>query len=595
MRDPRSKNGGPGLTGLGKLVTFLLIVGLIGLGIWVMTKKRTKPPVDARSTESTRTGDEPAQARRDGEAPPAVSPGEPRPEELVETQFEVPRLDPAQPYKPTGNTIDVELSEYAGYAGMIVANGGLAPNENSYFFKNHGFKVKIELSEESSWSKLNRGEMGVSATTADVLAVYGKQFKVTVPAQIGFSRGADGIVVREEINRINDLRGKILATEQFTEADFFIRYLAQEAGLEVNMLPDLGTAPDPQKVNLIFCTDAFTAGDLFARELEEGLTRLAGCVTWAPKTTEVVEGSGGKAKLLTTNRNLLIIADILIVNEGFARQNPKMVAGLVDGLLAGNQMVRDNPNAHLDLIAKAFNTGKDPVADKDDMWDRPSTQEELEKVHLSNGPENLAFLTGEIDAAGSFPMIYQSAVYAYGQALVSPADAPPPAKFVDLSHLQAMEQAKAFEGQTVALKPLSSEGRTAALEDNPLLSKDIRFYFLPNVHQLDMQSEENLARLQDIRDLLKVSPGSQILLQGHVDNAKIEDFRRQGGESLVRQMSLEAIKLSENRAKAVQQALVEIQKVDPARLTVHGKGWDEPISQNSEENRRVEVQWFLVE
>ena len=123
---------------------------------------------------------------------------------------------------------------------MIAANGGLEPNDNSVFAQKHGFKLKINLSEEESWSALNSGKMAASATTADVLAVYGKQFQVTVPAQIGFSRGADGIVVRSDIKRINDLKGKILATAQFTEAEFFIRYLAQEAGLGMNMLDGLG-------------------------------------------------------------------------------------------------------------------------------------------------------------------------------------------------------------------------------------------------------------------------------------------------------------------------------------------------------------------
>jgi hypothetical protein len=30
----------------------------------------------------------------------------------------------------------------------------------------------------------------------------------------------------------------------------------------VNGLPDLKTAPDPAKVNLVFCKDAFAAGDV---------------------------------------------------------------------------------------------------------------------------------------------------------------------------------------------------------------------------------------------------------------------------------------------------------------------------------------------
>ena len=82
------------------------------------------------------------------------------------------------------------------------------------------------MSEEESWGKLNSGKIAASVTTADVVAVYGRQFQVTVPAQIGYSRGADGLVVRNEIKKINDLEGKIVATGQFTEVDFFMRYLA---------------------------------------------------------------------------------------------------------------------------------------------------------------------------------------------------------------------------------------------------------------------------------------------------------------------------------------------------------------------------------
>ena len=52
----------------------------------------------------------------------------------------------------------------------------------------------------------------------------------TVPVQIGYSRGADMVVVDRGIASINQLAGKVLAASQFNESEFFIRYLAQEAG-----------------------------------------------------------------------------------------------------------------------------------------------------------------------------------------------------------------------------------------------------------------------------------------------------------------------------------------------------------------------------
>jgi NitT/TauT family transport system substrate-binding protein len=549
------------MTTRGKIVLTILILGVVGFGAWKWWDKLARSPSHGGAN--------------------SVEPETPStPAELVETQTEVPPLAAPAAYQPKDNIVDIELSEYAGYAGLIVANGGLEPNENSHFFKKHGFKLRIKLSEEESWSALNSGKMAASATTVDVLAVYGKQFQVIVPAQIGFSRGADGVVVRSDIKRINGLKGRVLATAQFTEADFFIRYLAQEAGLGINMLADLKTRPDPEKLNLVFCQDAFAAADVFLQELKQGGTRLAGCVTWAPKTTEVAQESGGKAHILTTSLNLLIVADILIVNKGFAQQHTNMVAALAHGLLEGNRMVRDNAPAHLDVISKAF------------KWDRDETKAELAKVHLSNLPENLAFFSGAIDAAGSFGGIYQAAVYSYGRDLVKdPVDAE---RFLDLKHLRALEKSGEFKDQKIAIAPIRQAG-SAAVEGDPVLSKDIRFLFAPNSASLDVNVAENLNHLETIKKLLQVSPGSTVLLRGHVDNSKVEEFRKTGGETYVRTMALRSVELSRNRAAEIKRLLVEKHNVDANRLDIVGRGWEEASGSDPEQNRRVEVQWFMLE
>jgi NitT/TauT family transport system substrate-binding protein len=560
------------LTPLGVILSLILVAGLLGLGFVVL--QRGNSP-----TAATHESPSPTPAVSSVSPQPSASPVE---EKIgtVDALAEAPKLGPAAPYSMKDNIVDIELSEYAGYAGLIAANGGLAPSEDSYFFKKHGFKVRIALSEEESWNALNAGKMAASATTVDVLAVYGRQFNVVVPAQIGFSRGADGIVVRSNLKRVNGLKGGVIATSQFTEADFFIRYLAQEAGIGVTMLDNLDAAPDPEKINLVYCEDAFAAGDLFLEEIENGRNRLAGCVTWAPKTTEVVEQSHGKADILVTNRNLLIIADILVVNRPFAQANPKIVEGLVDGLLHGNHLVRTAAEAQIPVVSKAF------------KWTPAETRTELAKVHFSNLPENQAFFSGSIDAAGSFAGIYQSAVFAYGPQLIpDPVDAE---RFLAPAALEAAAKSGSYADQKLEIAPLRSSGPTA-VEDNPLLSKDIRFYFEPNSAVLDLNQPENFERIASIRKLLQVSPGSTVLLRGHVDDALVEQFRSQGGEAFVRSMALKAMELSKNRANAVRQLLIDREKISPDRIEVVGRGWTEPVGKTSEEKRRVEVQWFTVE
>jgi NitT/TauT family transport system substrate-binding protein len=509
--------------------------------------------------------------------PPAV-PAEPP--ALAATKTQAPKLPPPAAYEPKGDVVDIELSEYAGYAGLIVANGGLEPNPDSVFFRRHGFKVRITLSEKESWAALNTGQMAASATTVDVLAVYARQFDVVAPALIGYSRGATGLVTRSQIRRINDLKGRIIVTAQFTEADFFIRYLAFEAGLEINLLPDLDAKPDPEKLNLVFCEDGFAAGDFFLADIAQGRNRLAGCVTWAPKTSQLVENSAGQARILATSRNLLIVADILVVNRGFARKHPEKLAGLVDGLIDGNSRLRQNPDAHLATLARAFG------------WEPAKAKSELAKVHLANLPENLAFFSGAITAAGSFAGIYQSAVHAYGSELIrDPVDAD---HFTDLRHLTALEQAGGFKDQTIAIAPIPPPA-PAPVESGPLLSKDIRFFFQPNSSVLELNSPENLKQLQTITNLLQISPGSRVLLRGHVDDSNLLEFRRQGGETLVRQMAMHALELSKNRALEIKRLLGERHNVDPARVETIGRGWEEPAGTDSAKNRRVEVQWFTIE
>jgi NitT/TauT family transport system substrate-binding protein len=548
----------PRFTALGKFISILLVAGLITLGVYMIRG-------------SGGSGDSGSTADSAEDAPAA---------EVTEVKLEVPRLSPPAPFQLKDNIVPIEISEYAGYAGLIAANGGLEPTENSYFFKNHGFKVRLTISEDEDWSELNEGKLAGSVTTVDVLAAYGKQLHVVVPAQIGFSRGADGVVVRSDIKRINQLKGKTIATAQFTEVDFFIRYLAQEAGLAINPLGSLDATPHPDRLNVVYTEEGFGAGDLFLNDVKSGKNRLAGAVTWEPKVSEVVEGSGGQAHVLTTNRNLLIIADVLILHRGFAQEHPKIVEGLVQGLLEGNRMVRDRADQYLDVVGRSF------------KWSRDDTKSELATVHLSNLPENLAFFSGSIDSAGSFGGIYQSAVLAYGSDLIR--DPPDSSKFMDLSALQAADKSGLFKDQKLAIAPIRS-APGGSLETNPLLSKDIRFLFEPNSADLDLSNQENLRNLEAIKKLLQVSPGSTLLLRGHVDNAMQEEIRRKGGEALVRTYALRAMELSKNRAAEIRRLLIERHTVDPKRIDIVGRGWEEPAGPNSDLNRRVEVQWFTLE
>src|SRR5688500_18467046 len=224
----------------GNIVTVLLLLGIIGLGVYLWLGKKA-PDGDSASTGTPTSQSSSGDNADAGDAPTPIEP-------VTGT----PPLEAAATYTPKDGVLQIDISEYAGYGGLIVANGGLEPNPDSFFAKEYGFKVKISMSESETWSPLNNGRLAATATTTDALAVLGRQFEAVVPVQIGYSRGADMVVVDRGVASVNQLAGKVLGASQFNESEFFIRYLAGEAGLPVVVLRDLDSKPASSELGLVF-------------------------------------------------------------------------------------------------------------------------------------------------------------------------------------------------------------------------------------------------------------------------------------------------------------------------------------------------------
>jgi NitT/TauT family transport system substrate-binding protein len=144
-------------------------------------------------------------------------------------------------------------------------------------------------------------------------------------------------------------------------------------------------------------------------------------------------------------------------------------------------------------------------------------------------------------------------VLAYGAVIKNPTD---PARFMDTSFLDALAKRSPFAQQQIAIAPIRTSTQ-ASLEGDP---------------------------------------GSTVLLRGHVDNARVNEFKQQGGEQLVQSMALKAMELSRQRAMAVSDALLaKFPDLDKSRVEAVGRGWEEPGGADSALNRRVEVQWFTIE
>ena len=106
------------ITARGKIVLTLAVL-MAGVGSWLWWQRAAAPrnaPAPTPSDQAT-----PSEVRNPG---PAAAGAPTLAAAFVETQFETPQIAPPGVYLPRNDTLEIELSEYAGYAGLILANGG---------------------------------------------------------------------------------------------------------------------------------------------------------------------------------------------------------------------------------------------------------------------------------------------------------------------------------------------------------------------------------------------------------------------------------------------------------------------------------------
>ena len=132
--------------------------------------------------------------------------------------------------RPAGGTrlnrpIKVAIVLWGGYAGGIMANGGMTPNRDSVFTKDYGIEVEMlqiddfEKSRDAFRAGGDRGGVDIMWSTVDAYALeYGGLSKLNPRAilQYDWSRGGDAIAVDRSIRTVADLKGKRLATAEAT-------------------------------------------------------------------------------------------------------------------------------------------------------------------------------------------------------------------------------------------------------------------------------------------------------------------------------------------------------------------------------------------
>ncbi|TKK87708.1 ABC transporter substrate-binding protein [Herbidospora galbida] len=224
-----------------------------------------------------------------------------------------------------------------GFFPNITHSTALVGVEKGYFTKALGDNVTLKT------STFNAGPAAIEAVFSGAIdATYigpnpainawekskGQAIKIVA----GAASGGVYLVVKPEINTIEDLKGKKVATPQLGNTqDVALRYYLDEKGIKTDTKGGGEVSIVPQENSLTLQT--FATGDIDAAWVPE------------PFASRLIQESGGKVLIderdLWPNKQFVITH--LIVRQEWAKEHPDLVKKLIEGHVESTAFINSDP------------------------------------------------------------------------------------------------------------------------------------------------------------------------------------------------------------------------------------------------------------
>jgi NitT/TauT family transport system substrate-binding protein len=442
--------------------------------------------------------------------------------------------------------IKVAIVLWGGYAGGIMANGGMAPNPDSVFSKDYG--VQVELLQIDDFTKSrdafraggDRGGVDIMWSTVDAYALeYDGLTKLGPKAimQYDWSRGGDAIAVDASIKSVRDLKGKKLACAEATPSHYFALYVLTQGGLT------------NRDVDWVFTDSAVDAANVF----KSG--KVDAAVSWSPDVYVAARERQGGHILASTKEASNLIADIFVARGDFLQQHPEDARRFVAGWLKGVEMVHKSPERAAVLLQKSL-SGVNTLEDAKGM---------LEDVKLPDYAENRGFFNPQ-GSLVNYQSIYQTAQNIW-RKIGKISRVYPGYQTVDTRFLEGA--AEFFPRATEEARPEFEFKTPPKPAAEPILVKTVSIFFPSGSSNLD----ENAKAVLDTQvvDLAATFGSAYMRISGNTDNVGGRDAN---------------LRLSKARADAVTRYLVS-KGFDRNKFEVVGNGPDKPVASNDTDDGRA--------
>ena len=559
------------------VAVFLVILGLVGLAVWRFGTTRPGGGEGQFSSEELK------QLAGNAEKPDSSGITTVKEYNYVPTA-KLPEVKGISNYTPMADrTVRFAINVWAGWGPIIYANNGFKGGKAWKTPGGKDFKVELVLIDDpvAMRDAFAAGNLHIGWATLDMVPLFleglRKDSRVMprIYQQVDWSNGGDGIVVREAIKTMTDLRGKTIVLAQNSPSHFFVLNALINGGVQ------------PAEVEFKFTQDAFQAAAAFNAD-----KRLAGAASWAPDIYNLEKVRGNRLMVTTATANKLI-ADVWFARADFAKDNPDIMEGLSRGIFDAMEELKAQDAKQ--KVAKLMATGYSiPESDALGM---------LGDAHSTNYAENRDFFLNQNNPT-NFERTWNTAYFLY-KKIGAVTTQIPFDQVMDFSVIQKLggeakyaNQKNEYDVQFAPATAGSVQG-----EKDEILTKTVVIHFFPNSWDIN----KKITRAKDGKDVEELYDpnvgfvveetgklagqygAARIVIEGHTDGS----MRGTVPKSAVQELSL-------NRANAVKEAIVrKFPSLQPNQFSTNGLGWDKPAdaadADNQAKNRRVEVKVYPAE
>jgi NitT/TauT family transport system substrate-binding protein len=222
--------------------------------------------------------------------------------------------------------VAIGMSGWTGFAPLTLA-------KEAGIFGKHGLDVTIKkIPQKDRHLAIASGDIQCAATTVETWLVWNANGVATKQIfQMDKSYGADGMVVRNDINAIADLKGKTVAASAPGTAPYFtLAWFLKENGLSVKDVTVVNLEPGP-------AAQAFVAGQNDA------------AMTYEPYLSTVRDNPEA-GKIIATTLDYPMIMDTFGCTPTFLSENPEAAKALADSYFEAIAMIEADPAKSYEIM-----------------------------------------------------------------------------------------------------------------------------------------------------------------------------------------------------------------------------------------------------